>query len=206
MRNYSDIGLKIGWGLAAKRRVPANSLICPVCGTTFIRTGTRKSKCKLVCCSVACKAKSQIGKIVPGFNLKPRNGPIRCAVCGKDFFAPPSQKARYCSIRCRNQDRSFWDHARGENHYNWKGGITPVNQVLRQSAEYKIWRDAVFRRDGYQCSFCKHKGKGLEAHHRRTWSGHPELRFDVDNGITFCKQCHKAIHRLIKQHNEREIQ
>lgn len=58
--------------------------------------------------------------------------------------------------------------------------------------QYKKWRSAVFRRDRYRCLKCKSKEK-LHAHHIRTWSKAPELRYVVGNGITLCKRCHSEM-------------
>ncbi len=42
---------------------------------------------------------------------------------------------------------------KGKNHHNWKGGLTTINQKIRHSEEYKLWRLAVFKRDKYNCRF-----------------------------------------------------
>lgn len=39
------------------------------------------------------------------------------------------------------------------------------------------------------CS-CK---KGLQVHHIRPWSKNPLLRYDIKNGITLCRTCHKKV-------------
>lgn len=78
----------------------------------------------------------------------------------------------------------------GENHYNWKGGITTVNEKLRKSHSYKIWRQAVFLRDGYCCIWCN-STKNIEADHIKPFSIFNNLRFEVSNGRTLCKECHK---------------
>jgi hypothetical protein len=78
---------------------------------------------------------------------------------------------------------------------NWKGGITPLNQKIRQSIEYKLWRDAVFMRDNYQCVWGgKEHGDRLHADHIQLFSTHPELRFAIDNGRTLCVSCHQKRH------------
>lgn len=87
----------------------------------------------------------------------------------------------------------------GKNHWNWKGGITPKNQVERRSIEYKEWRNSVFKRDGYVCAHCGKKGGDLAAHHIKPWAKFPDSRFDVSNGITLCKECHKKEHRVVKK-------
>ena len=83
----------------------------------------------------------------------------------------------------------------GENHWNWQGGITEENHALRCSAEYANWRIFVFARDKYRCMECGGVDGVLNAHHIKKWSEYPELRFDVDNGLTLCEKCHKELHR-----------
>jgi hypothetical protein len=60
--------------------------------------------------------------------------------------------------------------------------------------QYKAWRQAVRRRDKNTCQMpkCKCK-KRLQAHHIRKWSTASILRYDVDNGITLCRNCHDSI-------------
>lgn len=81
--------------------------------------------------------------------------------------------------------------ASGKHHF-WKGGIYPVNLALRKSIEYKLWREAVFKRDKFTCVWCgNNKSGNLEADHIMAFSLHPELRFAIDNGRTLCKECHR---------------
>lgn len=68
----------------------------------------------------------------------------------------------------------------------------------RRSPEYSKWRKEVFIRDEYTCQNCKMVGGELNAHHIKPFSDFPELRYDVNNGITLCKKCHKEIHRAKK--------
>jgi len=83
-----------------------------------------------------------------------------------------------------------------ENHPNWRGGLSSVNNFLRNKARIKIWREAVFLRDNFicqnkDCKFCNNKsGIYLQAHHIKPLSIYPEVRFDVKNGITYCKDFH----------------
>lgn len=80
----------------------------------------------------------------------------------------------------------------GSKHPLWKGGITPINQQIRTSLEYKLWRKSVFERDKYACVWCgDNKGGNLEADHIKPFAYFPELRFAIDNGRTLCKNCHK---------------
>lgn len=80
---------------------------------------------------------------------------------------------------------------KGEKHWNWKGGVTPINQKIRQSFDYKEWRMNVFVRDNFECQKCfQERGKYITAHHIKSFAHYPDLRFDINNGITLCENCH----------------
>jgi len=44
---------------------------------------------------------------------------------------------------------------------------------------------------------CDIKQRYPVAHHLKTFKDYPELRFDVDNGQTLCRSCHKKVHEEI---------
>jgi len=93
-------------------------------------------------------------------------------------------RKKLSNIRILNREKSNF----------WKGGITKINLIIRRGLEYKLWREAVFKRDNWTCRECKKEkevsGK-LEAHHIKPFSLFIELRFDINNGVTLCKECHK---------------
>jgi len=80
---------------------------------------------------------------------------------------------------------------RGNKSHLWKGGVTKEHEFIRRTVEYKIWRDNVFERDNYTCQQCGDRGVKLNAHHIKDFANHPELRFDINNGITLCEDDHK---------------
>jgi len=100
----------------------------------------------------------------------------------------------------------------GENHHAWKGGVTPEKAKIRNSTEYKYWRVGVLIRDGRTCQCCGNKKRReLCVHHIKPFSLYPELRTDVNNGITLCKYCHDAkyagsFHRVYGTKNNTEAQ
>jgi len=80
---------------------------------------------------------------------------------------------------------------RDEKNHNWKGGVSKNSKRHYNSLEYKDWRRKVFERDKYICQRCKKTGGYITAHHIKSFAHYPELRFEVDNGMTLCEDCHK---------------
>lgn len=133
---------------------------------------------------------------------------FNCLFCDKSFWAIPANikkgHNKFCSVACYQA----WQRGKskisgfklkplvGEENPNWRGGITDESISIRNSNEYKEWRVAVFERDNYTCQHCGRKcGNGydvyLEAHHLKSFSEYRDLRFDVNNGLTLCKECHE---------------
>lgn len=81
----------------------------------------------------------------------------------------------------------------GKNNPNWRGGITSVSKRLRQSKEFKTWRDAVVTRDNNTCVVCG-SNNSVHAHHIIPFYRYPEHRYNVSNGITLCIDCHRKAH------------
>lgn len=71
-----------------------------------------------------------------------------------------------------------------------KGWVSTINQRIRHSVDYRLWRVSVFKRDNWTCVFCGTRGGVLNADHIKPFAYYPELRFAIDNGRTLCKKCH----------------
>lgn len=111
----------------------------------------------------------------------------------RQAWQDPEKRAHMMDgIKQRSQDpawRSAPHFRRDKQHPRYTG-----NQQDRNRYESKAWRKAVFARDNYTCQECGKCGPCLVAHHKQPWADHPELRFDVDNGITLCETCHDKAH------------
>jgi len=126
-----------------------------------------------------------------------------CKWCAQKIAANKPETKQRKSLQAREQvlrqggvpnAKKFTKDQAKENHYNWKGGITPEVMRIRNSEETAIWRKAVFERDDYTCQGCGQRGGRLHCHHVKEFSKYPELRFEVSNGQTLCVSCHTKTH------------
>lgn len=75
----------------------------------------------------------------------------------------------------------------GENSHRWQGGRIRVNEKKHLCGKYIRWMKAVKNRDKWTCRIADDKCNGrLEAHHILRWKDYPELRYEVNNGISLC--------------------
>jgi len=82
-------------------------------------------------------------------------------------------------------------------------GHIPWNKGKRtQGCRYNLlaldWAKQIKERDCYTCIECgAHQKDGttkrIIAHHIIPWKENPDLRFDMDNGITLCQPCHAKL-------------
>jgi rubrerythrin len=110
----------------------------------------------------------------------------KCPICDKTLS---TFNSRYCS-------RHVGALTGGEKCWRWKGGVTPPEEKVRKSIEYKDWRKAVHENCGWQCQNCGVKGgrnQKIVADHIKPFSLFPELRFDVHNGRTLCGSCDQKL-------------
>ena len=184
--------------------------ICPVCGKKFYRQPSwgRTRPLKNAYCSRECANK---GKIKKGSKVK-----LICEWCGKEFWEYKSflknRKRVFCSRECRGKYQS--EIQRGRENPMWKNGISKLSHSIRSSKKWKEWRRAVFERDNYTCQFCgarSSKGKRvilypdhitpfieiLNGNEIETFGEAMDCDelWDIDNGRTLCKKCHKERHR-----------
>lgn len=73
----------------------------------------------------------------------------------------------------------------------------------RNNYRYRKWREEVLKRDGC-CVKCG-STENLEAHHIKSFAGHPLDRFDLGNGTTLCHDCHKQLHKEVRDRGRSEV-
>ena len=104
----------------------------------------------------------------------------------------------------------------GINCNFWQGGIASLTILIRTNFKYRQWRSDVFTRDNFICQECGQWGGKLQAHHIKSLSSilqkyeittleealECEELWNINNGITLCKKCHKKLHKRMIRTNE----
>ncbi len=84
----------------------------------------------------------------------------------------------------------------GENHYRWIKDRNLLQRYNddnknRRSSVYRDWRNGVWKRDNWKCKINNNDCSGkIIAHHILSWRDYPELRYNINNGITLCHAHH----------------
>lgn len=100
---------------------------------------------------------------------------------GKHFVRTEEQKLKLKGL-----------HAK-EKHPNWVADRTLLVQSEKKhlDSKYREWMFSVKRRDLWKCKINNENCNGkLESHHILNWIDYPELRYDLNNGITLCHAHH----------------
>lgn len=74
-------------------------------------------------------------------------------------------------------------------HPRWIDDRTRLSKgdEYRNNPAHFNWAMCVKKRDGWKCRIADHNCSGrMEAHHILGWKSHPDLRYQINNGITLC--------------------
>lgn len=128
-------------------------------------------------------------------------------------------RKKFCSYACRQKWRfkngewtmkKLWDKCntpdinkkkshKGKENPKWINDRSLVrDKRFHNSPEGKVWRLTIFERDKFICQKCGRLGGKLMAHHIKSFRNYPDLRMDINNGITLCEGCHKDLHKKMK--------
>jgi 5-methylcytosine-specific restriction endonuclease McrA len=127
---------------------------------------------------------------------------LKCSICGNNTLDKRfvyDNRNIVCSKECKAK---LMQKLNGkEKCHLWRGGIAEKEKLIRKQYEYKNWRRLVFVRDEFTCQDCGQRNIYIEAHHIKSFAKFPELRFVINNGITYCKNCHRTKHRSLNVAN-----
>ncbi len=128
----------------------------------------------------------------------------KCDICGGIYNI---QYKGYIT-NCANKDmckKCYYQLLQDQSKEETPNYNPNLEAELRKRRNYdgKIinWRKQVFIRDDYTCWKCGKKGGYKNAHHINPYHKNKELRYDVNNGITLCKECHIEYHSKYKKSN-----
>jgi len=147
---------------------------------------------------------SKLGKTRPPLTSEWKEK-IRESSIGKNVWMKGKKLSKEWKINISKGQQGNKSHFR-------KGGVTEVSKLIRESFKYNKWRQDVFIRDSFICQECGQIGGELEVHHIKSFSilieevkiNLPLFNlydgamiynplWDLSNGITYCKECHKEV-------------
>lgn len=85
----------------------------------------------------------------------------------------------------------------GSANPRYVDGSSPERQRMYAQGKGKAFLRAVLNRDEYRCRRCsapKTTPKSLHVHHIKAWAGNEHLRFEMENVVTLCRDCHSWVH------------
>lgn len=154
-----------------------SNCICKICKGKFWVKPSNLRRGMGTYCSRECQGVSKRG--LPSWNK------------GRTMSLESREKMRQAQLRNPVRHWLGKERPKGPLAPRWKGGITPIKSVIRHSREWANWRTAVFQRDNYRCMDCGIEGY-LEPHHIIPLKVAMEKVFEVTNGITLCRPCHRV--------------
>ena len=168
------------------------SVQCKQCSKEFHVIPTRVGTAKF--CSLGCRFEWRKTNFTGQNNPNYRGGHFKpCQECGKEFWViPATEHKKFCCKPCA--DKGGFRYS-GEAHPNYREDARRRNR----GGHHHAWVNAVISRDKATCQYCGATGVELHAHHIKSYKDHPDLRFDVSNGITLCFLCHWTVHTALNE-------
>lgn len=163
------------------------SLQCIQCQSPFEVVTARRKTAKF--CSKNCRYEWRKTNFTGENNPNFRGGKFKkCQHCDKEFWVIPAlEHQKFCSKPCADIGGFRYS---GKDHANYREEARRKNR----SGSHHKWVNAVMSRDKATCQKCGAKECELHAHHILSYKDHPDLRFDVNNGVVLCFKCHWEVH------------
>ena len=129
---------------------------------------------------------------------------FRCkCTCGNEIICRGVSLTSGNTTSCGCRRRETWARMIGDKNPAWNPSLTDKEREHRRehrkswSNDYGEWAQAVKERDDFTCRACRRRGSiYLESHHIVSWKKFPKCRYDVENGATLCRDCHRQFHRI----------
>jgi hypothetical protein len=122
----------------------------------------------------------------------------------KAWLKNNKEKKKLADIQYRENNKEHlqqckikWIENNKERLREYRSKTCFKNQKWRFTKQYDDWRKNVYIRDQHICQKCGITKCKIIAHHINEGSKYPELRYDINNGITLCRKCHKIVHHWI---------
>jgi len=152
-----------------------------------------KRRCYCWICRCDCGNK----KVVYGYSLKSGNTKS-CGCLHKERLKKYNKDRVFSEETCKKMSKNHADFS-GFHHPRYNPYITNEERDNRNInkriyPKYYEWRKSIFDRDNYTCQKCGKIRTKLQAHHIESYATNKNLRININNGITFCKRCHKEFH------------
>lgn len=93
---------------------------------------------------------------------------------------------------CGCLNREITSSRTGPLNHLWDSTLTDEERNLYRNNQQKVWSKLVRKRDK-SCVVCGAE-KELLAHHLNSYASNKEARYDINNGVTLCRKCHKDFH------------
>ena len=172
---------------------------CEICGKEKYRRPFELKKAKHICCR---ECRSELYKKYKNYDEK---GLEKGHGWNKGMSKAKGDKLIYGKLRSKETKLRISKALKGriftEQHKKKisKARIKLFDKIGRIGKSergylYARWKRAICKRDDYKCQNCE-SNKKINAHHIKSWKDYPKLRFKLNNGITLCNKCHKAIHK-----------
>lgn len=140
---------------------------------------------------LAEEQKSKIGSSVSALWKIKRKGRTYEEIFGTEKARAMREKQRLAKLGQKMPWNSIPER-RGELSPRWIKDRTKVKlDNERGGPLHKQWSKAIKNRNNWKCRIANQDCSGkVVAHHILTWKDYPELRYEINNGITLCHAHH----------------